>query len=385
MQTNPIAPCPTCGSHHCRSHAGHNAPPKLPAASIDGISATTNAAIAQAAKILVDAQAPLIFGLDQIDSASQMAAWKLADRLQATIDSSASNASRSAMQTLHRYGKVSATYGEIRNRSDLLVFWDCDIQSSHACLLELLTDRDVENRQIIFVGDASTATAKIADLVFPLDTPDRSASVQLIHALSAMCSGAKTSAELVAGCGLSNEQVQQLFQLMKSVSYGSLFFKQHDPASEFDLESNAITLLIQRLNSVTRFVGSKLRADFNGVGAETVLSLASGFPYAINLNQRIGRYTGLAHSAAETLIRRNCDAVLMLGEFDTERVDDRIQNWLEKIPVVQLAAAPSDLASVFIPIEAATGDFFRADGVMLSMLPTNSSAAEVLAAIATDV
>ena len=383
--------CPLCGFDDCESIAQSLAAKQ----SINRVdqSATIgvvdrNQQIEAAAELLARSKSTLICGLDNLESAAQMAAWRLADQVHAIVDSSLVNRSHASTQSMQRHGKVSATYGEIRNRSDLLVFWDCDLKPKHACLLRLLSSGRVPNRKIVFVGSSSSPMAQVADFVFDLDnSKNRNSMVRLICRLRALAAGRSLPEDRYLDCDLSQQKVNELFGLLKHASYGSLFFSSHEADWEFDLETESLLQLISEFNAISPLVGIKIRDDANGLGAETVMSLASGFPSAISLQRGQAFCSGGLYTASEVLRRSGCDVMLLCGNTDdvSHLVPEWMKNRLKQMTVIQLAPRSEAFADLFIAcptVEFGTafaGNVFRGDGAMLSsIIPNTERSAEAV-------
>jgi formylmethanofuran dehydrogenase subunit B len=69
-------------------------------------------AITKAEDLLAQSRAPLICGLDGLCIESQRAAFRLADRLRATVDTRLCDSGRGEIYSLQRVGRVTATLGE---------------------------------------------------------------------------------------------------------------------------------------------------------------------------------------------------------------------------------------------------------------------------------
>lgn len=366
--------CSICGFDNCETITKSLAEHELV------IDVDQSQQIQTAANLLVKSQATLICGIDCLPLGAQMAAWKLADQAATIIDSSLTAHNRAAIQSLQRHGKVSATYGEIANRSDRIVFWDCGLEHQ-PCLLRMLTAKPVAGRKVVFVGDAGSPMARRADHVFAVDlTKDRNAMVHLICRLRAKVAGKKLHDDRFNQTDLPAEQVQQLFDLLTGASYGSLFFASPETDGEFDFETESLLRFVIEFNSIGPLVGMKVRNDQNGLGAETVLTLASGFPNAISLRRGYAESTGTIYSAAEVLRRSACDTVLLFG--NTNKNGSSIPNWiqdeLERLTVIQIADQQEPLADVYIacPVvqtgQPFSGKVLRGDGVMLSCAAANA-------------
>ena len=375
MSSTPGKVCSICGFENCQTVAKSFAQYEFVG------DADQSQQIQATASLLVKSQATLICGINCLPLDAQMAAWKFADQTRSIIDSSLTTHNYAAIQSLQRHGKVSATYGEIANRSDLIVFWNCDLERQ-PCLLQVLTDKPVVGRKVVFVGDADSPMAKRADYVFAMNvTKDRNAMVRLICRLRAKVSGKNLHSDRINQTDLPADQVQQLFDLLTGASYGSLFFASDETDGEFDLETESLLRFVTEFNSIGPLVGIKVRDDQNGLGAETVLTLASGFPSAISLRRGYAESTGAMYSAAEVLRRSACDTVLLFGNTNKNSSAD-IPNWmrdeLERLSVIQFAGQHEAFADVFVscPVVQArqpfAGKVLRSDGVMLSCPATNA-------------
>ena len=382
MSSTPGKVCSICGFENCQTVAKSFAQYEFVG------DADQSQQIQAAASLLVKSQATLICGINCLPLDAQMAAWKFADQTRSIIDSSLTTHNYAAIQSLQRHGKVSATYGEIANRSDLIVFWNCDLERQ-PCLLQVLTDKPVVGRKVVFVGDADSPMAKRADYVFAMNvTKDRNAMVRLICRLRAKVSGKNLHSDRINQTDLPADQVQQLFDLLTGASYGSLFFASDETDGEFDLETESLLRFVTEFNSIGPLVGIKVRDDQNGLGAETVLTLASGFPSVISLRRGYAESTGTIHSAAEVLRRSACDTVLLFGNtnINGSSIPNWIQDELERLTVIQIADQQEPLADVYIacPVvqigQPFVGKVLRGDGVMLSCSAANvgSSAESIL-------
>ena len=382
MPATPGKVCLICGFDNCATSAKSFAEHEF----VSG--AEQSQQVQTAANLLAKSQITLICGIDCLPLDAQMSAWKLADQTRSIIDLSLTTDNRAAIQSLQRHGKVSATYGEIANRSDRIVFWDCDLEHQ-PCLLQMLTDKPVTGRKVVFVGDADSPMAKLADRVFAVNmTKDRNAMVRLICRLRAKVLGKNLHDDQFNQTDLSASQVQQLFDLLASASYSSLFFSSRETDGEFDFETESLLRFVTEFNSIGPLVGMKVRDDQNGLGAETVLTLASGFPSAISLRRGYAESTGTIYSAAEVLRRSACDTVLLFGNtnINGSSIPSWIQDELERLTVIQISDQQEPLADVYIacPVvqvgQPFVGKVLRGDGVMLSCSAANvgSSAESIL-------
>lgn len=367
-----------------QSHFQIEQPPK-PTCRVSGDEAALAVALGRATELLAGAKAPLICGLNQLSTQAQQAAWKIADCVGATIDTTLSNDGRSNMFALQQSGKVSATLGEIASRSDVIVFWFCDPVTTHPRLLERLAKPTGHpKRRVIVVDEQETSTAKQADRFFQIQ---KTAAPALLAVLRANLLGADVDASRVeSSTGLSGFQVSDLLTMLTSASYGSLLYDQSNPDSVFDLESDSLSRLVRSLNDTTRFVALKLRHDANAQSGENVLAWSSGFSFAVNHALGFPRSNWLEHSAETVLVRGECDAVLWVGGKEAQAeiagLPQAAQDTLQSVPVIFLSSGLSTDArggdegdvqliqphvefEIGLPGLSGSGEFVRLDDVSL--------------------
>jgi formylmethanofuran dehydrogenase subunit B len=102
-----------------------------PTVRIRGQEAAYQEAIQSAAGILRSARAPLFYGLSKSSTEGQRAAVCLADRLGATIDTTASEGHAPSILAMQQCGESTCSLGEIRNRADLVIYWCADPVETH--------------------------------------------------------------------------------------------------------------------------------------------------------------------------------------------------------------------------------------------------------------
>ncbi|HEY1519834.1 MAG TPA: hypothetical protein VGL69_18155 [Solirubrobacteraceae bacterium] len=143
-----------------RVHGQANAP----AATIRGQAVDVEAALARAGDLLRGARRPLIHGFDGATVEDARAAVALADRLGALVLSGHGTDTWPGAPAVPLRGASTATIGEIRDRSRVVVIWREDPETSHPRLLERLgLAGGASDRTLVVVDDRDTATARRAD------------------------------------------------------------------------------------------------------------------------------------------------------------------------------------------------------------------------------
>ncbi len=322
----------------------------------------------QAAEIrefLSNANAALITGVGNLSTEDQQAAIKVADRFSTGIDSSWSNSGRGSMASFQRYGKITATLGEIANRSDVVVFWFCDPVITHPRFIERFVRNTAKlKKRLIVIDHHETETAKIADDFIQVYSDEAFQFVQRLRLELSQVDTKKRS---------------DLLNSLSSAAYGSVFVgKPPGSDAEFDTTTDQWFQLVRSLNDSTRFVMSSLRNDRNGIGANNVLTSLCGFPDAVRFTSSGPTYNGLEYSTNSVIKRQECDLLIACDvganePFETQLNSDSL-TWLKTIPVVVLSDFPANKyvsADIHVPIGtsgwSASGDFVRMDDVPIPM------------------
>ncbi len=136
-----------------------------PPATINGEAVDVDTALSRAAELLRAARRPLVHGFDGATVEDARAAVALADRLGALVVSGHGTNTWPGAPAVPLRGASTATLGEIRDRSRVVVIWREDPETSHPRLLERLgLAGDASDRTLVVVDDRDTATAERADV-----------------------------------------------------------------------------------------------------------------------------------------------------------------------------------------------------------------------------
>lgn len=368
-------------------------PPDRPAAAIDGQPTSLDLAIDRAADILRSSRAPLIWGLSRSSTGGQRAAVLLAEKIGATLDTTASVGHGTSTMAIQQVGESTCTLGEVRNRADLVIYWGADPANSHPRHFErygvdprgLFISRGREDRHVVVIDCERTDTARLADTFVHIP---RDNDFELISALRQILRGIELPESI--DVGLPHQLVHQLADQMKSCRYGAVFFGLGiAKRSTGHKNVEALLRLVDELNDHTRFTARPLGAP----GADAALCWLTGFPFAVNFARGYPRYNPAEYTASETLERGEADACLFLGSESFNELSPRAQQAVSKIPTVAL-----DYPNITPPIRAtvhfttavygihAPGTVYRMDDIPIPLrrlaksdLPTDE---DVLLAIA---
>jgi formylmethanofuran dehydrogenase subunit B len=328
-------------------------PDAPPAATIAGASADREIAIARAAALLRDARRPLVHGFAAATIEDARAAVALADRLGAIVATGSLAPPWPGAPAFPLRGSSTATLGEIRDRSQLVIVWHEDPETTHPRLLQRLgfgedgaPTRVDGPRTLVVVDDRDTATARRADLAvdWPLDR-----DVEALAELFERFDGVR-HATIIYGATLATGAGGQRREL-------------------------ALHELVRRLSHGRHVVALSLPSTAGVRGADDVLAWQTGYAGTVDLAS--GHPELL--TVTEPLIEHQRIDLALCVEDDPG----------DGVPTIVLShRAVPDAAEVWIRTApagvAAAGTMHRLDGVPLTLQPPSSSAAPSAATVLAD-
>ncbi|MBX9582856.1 MAG: formylmethanofuran dehydrogenase subunit B [Gemmataceae bacterium] len=336
-----------------------------PAARIDGRPAELEAAYARAAELLRSARSPLIFGLSRSTTEGQRAAVALADRIGATVDTTASTGHAPSIMALQQVGESTCTLGEVKARADLVVFWGSDPVTTHPRHLERYSldppGRFVpggrEDRYLVVADEEETETAKLADL-FVRVPPGRHWETlwtlrMLVKGLPPQDptprppplrgegekedAGPASSPLPSQGRGLGGGVLPDLAARMTGCRCGVIFFGAGVTRGRLAHRTvEALLQLVADLNDHTRFYARRMRRYGDVAGADAVLTWQTGYPFGVNLARGYPRYNPAEFTGPEMLGRGEVDVCVLVGSDTAADLPDAALDHLRRIPVIAL-------------------------------------------------
>ena len=308
--------------------------------SIEGGPTTFDDALDKTASLLKQSQFPLVYGLSSSSTPGQRAACELADRLGAVIDTSASTCHAPSIMAMQRIGESTCSLGEIRNRSDLVIFWGSNPVESHPRHLERYSGSDFDflreagahSRKIIVVDTVRTETAEQADQFIQIE-PDQ--DFEILWALRGLVKGIPVEDSSIGG--VSREVLTDLAEQMSTCQHGAVFFGlglAKGKSSHHKVE--ALMSLVTDLHEKTRFVVRRMRRYGDVAGADSVLCWQTGYPFSVALHRRFPQYNPGEYSAGGLLERAEIDLALLVGTDGVSKLSRQAQDYLAQIPTIVL-------------------------------------------------
>jgi formylmethanofuran dehydrogenase subunit B len=343
-----------------------------PAATIDGRPADVDAALAQAAELLRGARRPLVHGFDEATVEDARAAVALADRLGALVATDGLGGTWPGAPAVPLRGASTATLGEIRDRSRLVVIWREDSEATHPRLLDRLgfgadrvTRLDAE-RTLVVVDDRDTATARRADLHLRWA---RERDLEALTALHVMQRELKPRPSDIDG------ELGGLLERINAVPHAAFVHGTGLTAGEGG-QRRALALheLVRALSHDRHVVTLALPAAAGTRGAQEVLAWQTG--YAENVDLASGHPELVA--ATGSLPIDECVDVSLCIAGDGDELGEGVMQ-------IALGSRPTEGAQVSIRTAAAgvaaAGTAHRLDGVPLTLQAPEQSDAPTAAAL----
>ena len=358
-----------------------------PTCRVNGREASLEEGILRAVEILTDARFPLIYGLGQTTCEAQQIAVSIADWVGATIDTATSYGHAPSIQAFQVAGKSTCTLGEIRHRSDLVIFWGADPIRNQPRLFSNFTvgregmfqPKGRSGRTVVVVDIVPTATSEHADVFLHIKPESDFEALWLLRALALDLPLDSFPAEERTGVPL--EAWRDLMGRMRRANYGALLFGvglmqtrgRHN-------NCEALLRLTRDMNRHTRFVCRSVRQRGNVSGADKVVAWRTGYPFCVNLSRGYPRYNPGEFNTSTTLSRREPDAAMIVGDDPMPGFDENAMRHLRSIPRIVLSATESEIETgaavsfrtARLGVES-QGTVYRMDEVPLLLRPVLKS------------
>lgn len=335
-------------------------------------------AVKAAAKILVDAKRPVIYGLASTSNEANVKALELAEVSGAVVDNTSSVCHGPGIEAVQRVGIGTCTLGKIKNYSDIIVYWGCNPIAAHprhtrrySQFIEGLF-RQVEDRRVYHIDVRPT---RFTDQVTHSIQVKPNQDYELIQAVRAILRGRDLQASEVAGVPM--RQIREFAAALKNAQFVTIFFglgltqthgKDHNVTAAIDL--------IADLNHHTKAVIMPLRGHFNVTGSNHVSTWTYGYPFSVSLEHGAPYYMPGETSAVDVLVRGEADAFFAIAADPAASFPSPAVEHLLKIPVIVLdpkRCATTEIADVVLPsayagIEAdGVQTAYRMDGIPLQL------------------
>ena len=353
-----------------------------PEALIEGVPATVEQAIDEAARLLGEARYPVVYGLSDTTVEAQRVAVELADLLGACLDTTTSVCHGPSGIAFQAVGEATCTLGEIKNRADLVIFWGGNPAESHPRHFTkfsvtpkgMFVPRGRKDRYVVVVDVRRTPSARAADLFIPV-RPRK--DFELLWALRALVKGVAIDEGIEAETGVSLATLTALVERMKRARFGVLLFGMGLSMTRGKhYNAAAILALARDLNQHTRFVAKPMRGHGNVTGADNVVSWSTGYPFGVNLGRGYPRFNPGEFTTVDLLSRGEADAALIISADPAANFPQSAIDHLKRIPTIVLdpqLSATARIARVAFTTAVyginVAGTVYRMDDVPIRLRP----------------
>ncbi len=357
-----------------------------PVALVDGKEAGLEEAVDAAARILVEARFPAVYGLSDTTCEAQKEAVAIADFVNGNIDTTTSVCHGPSGMAFQGTGESTASLGEIKNRADFILYWGGNPVEAHPRHFERYSAKAKAaylpggraDRTIAMVDVRKTRSASEADIFLQVRP---GSDFEVLWALRALVRGKYVDDSIEARTGISLETLQDLVERMKNCQFGVIFFGMGlsmTRGRHFNV--SALLALATDLNAFTHFVANPVRGHGNVTGADNVVSWQTGYPFGVNFNRGYPRFNPGEFTTVDVLARGDADALLVIASDPAANFPRRAIEHLKTIPVITLDPKPtrtSQLARVAFTVAAyginVPGTVYRMDNVALPLRPAFDS------------
>lgn len=335
--------------------------------SIDQKPTDIESSIRKTIEILKNARSPMLFGQDNSTCEAQAKGIRLAKKLNAVIDDTSSFCQGLLIERILQKKLRTCSLDDIRNKADVLVYWGSDAQDSqprHLSRFSYFPRGDSrqrgyeEDRKAIAIDVRESNTAKICKGHFyriPLKG-DREFILALIEALSGKVPVYET------------KKMLELAGIMKKAEFGAIFVGiglTYSIKEDFDI----LTALAEKLPN---FNIMPMVGHYNMRGFNEALFKETGFVNRVKFETE-GVHDN-KYSIMESLIRKNIDAIIVVGSDPLVSLPHPVLPYLASIPVICIdpcITMTSKIAAVTIPCAAtgveSVGTAIRMDGKVISL------------------
>ncbi|MDN7024589.1 formylmethanofuran dehydrogenase subunit B [Methanoculleus sp. FWC-SCC1] len=310
-------------------------------------------AVDYAARVLIKAKKPLIFGFGSTNCEGMAAAAKVAEKAGAVLDNCASICHGSSFLAIFDNGYPSCTLGETKNRADVIVYWGSNPAHAHPRHMSrysifprgFFTGKGHKGRKIIVIDPRYTDTARVADIYVQVK---QGQDYDLFNAFRTVIRGEDIPDEVA---GVKKEQILQVAEILKKARFGTIFYGMGLCHSDGRNHNVDIAISMTRdLNDFTKWTIMAMRGHYNIAGPGVVWAWTTGYPYCIDMSKKDRAYMNPGEtSSVDLAMRDEVDAFFNVGtdagaHFPIEAVKHLKKHpWITIDPNICMASEISDL------------------------------------------
>ena len=382
--------------------AEHYLDTSLPECLIDGKKATYEEGITEAARVLTDAKFPIVYGLSDTTSEAQREAVAIADWVGGNLDTTTSVCHGPSGIAFEGVGESTSTLGEMKNRSDVVVFWGGNPAESHPRLFPhyvgtpkgRFTPNGRDDRIFILADTRTTPSRRFlreeekgGKDIFLQIKPGK--DFEVLWTLRALVKGKKVSNYNEEETGIPFKTLEKIRDIVLKAKYPTFLFGMGLTMTRGrHFNSGAVLALATDLNGLpgkknqpkVHAVAKPVRGHGNVTGADNVVSWSTGYPFGINFSKGYPIFNPGEFTTTDLLSRGEADAALIIASDPASNYAKPAIEHLHKIPVITLDPKPSHTSKLaHVAFTTATyginveGTVYRMDDVPITTRPAFES------------
>ena len=343
---------------------------------VDGDHKNYDDALKYAIDILNEAENPFIYGLDCSTLETQEKAVELARKLNACMDDSSSFSDGAIVEKIFKKSIKTCTLEDVRNESDVIVYWGSDPSNSHPRHLSKFSyfprgehrQKGWEiDRTLVCIDVRQSSTMKISRKKYIIKPESDKKLVGEI--IDAMGGKVPQSHEI----GIDAKKLIDLSNLLKKARHG-IIFSGMGLTCALKNDLGGLEAIMEKMNELTDFHLIPMLGHYNTRGFNETLYSRTGYVNSVKFNSNGVTDHGPEHSFVESLIHNKFDAALIVGSDPLSNIPYSISKKLSKIPTITIDSVNTPttaISKVVIPsakdgIES-KGRALRMDGIELNL------------------
>ena len=334
-------------------------------------------AIDKAAHILADSKRPLMYGWSATECDAQAVGVKLAEEANAVIDNTASVCHGPSVLALQDVGYPICTFGEVKNRADVVIYWGCNPMHAHPRHMSrnvfsrgFFRDRGRSDRTLIVVDPRKSDSSKLADIHLQLEFGK---DYELLDAMRSALFGHEILYDEVAG--VPRELIYKTVDILKNAQFGILFFGMgitHTRGKHRNIDT--AICLVTDLNLYTKFSLIPMRGHYNVTGFNQVCTWEVGYPFCVDFATGSPRYNPGESGSNDLLQNKETDGMMVIASDPGAHFPQKALERMAEIPVVAIEphrTPTTEMADIIIPPAIAgmevDGTAYRMEGVPIRL------------------
>lgn len=341
------------------------------------VETTYDDAIEKAAQVIAGSKKPLMYGWSCTDCEAQAVGVALAEASKAVVDNTASVCHGPSVLALQDVGYPICTFGEVKNRADVIIYWGCNPfhahprhMSRHVYGRGFFRERGRSDRTVVVVDPRESDSSKLADIHLKLDF---NKDYELVDAIRTVMAGHEILYDEVAG--ISRETIEEVVAALKNAQFGCLFFGMgitHSRGKHRNIDT-AIQL-VQDLNNYSKWTLIPMRGHYNVTGFNQVCTWETGYPFCVDFADGSPRYNPGETGSNDVLQSKEADSMMVIASDPGAHFPQKALQRMAEIPVIAIEphrTPTTEMADIIIPpaivgMEAA-GSAYRMEGVPIRM------------------